>query len=70
MEEDGILLFQNRVYVLNSQELRNLVLKEMHNVPYAKHPGYHKIIIVVRGQYFLPSMKKYVIDYLDRCMEC
>jgi hypothetical protein len=52
MEEDGILLFQNIVYGPNSQELRNLVLKEMHNVPYVGHLGYKKTIKVVRGQYF------------------
>jgi len=42
----------------------------MHNLPYAGHPGYHKTITVVRGQYFWPGMKKYVIDYLAICMEC
>jgi hypothetical protein len=44
LEEDGILLYMNKFYVPNSQELRNLVLKEMHNVPYVGHPGYHKTI--------------------------
>jgi hypothetical protein len=62
--------FGNRFYVPNSQELRNLVLKEMHNVPYVGHPGYQKTITTVRGQYFWPGMKKDVTDYLSRCMEC
>jgi len=70
LEEDGILLFQNRVCVLNYQELRNLFLKEMHNVSYVGHPGYHKTITAVRGQYFWPRMKKDFIDYLARCLEC
>jgi hypothetical protein len=70
LEEDGILLFQNNIYVPNSQELRNLVLKEMHNVPYVGHLGYQKIITDVRGQYFWPGMKKDVTNYLARCMEC
>jgi hypothetical protein len=29
-----------------------------------------KTITSIRGQQFWPSMKKYAIDYLDRCMEC
>jgi hypothetical protein len=70
MEEDGILLYRNKVYVPNSQELRNLVLKEMHNVPYVGHPGYQKTIAVVRGQYYWPGMKKDVVDFIARCMEC
>ena len=37
---DEILLYRNRVYVPNSFELRNAILKEMHNVPYERHPGY------------------------------
>jgi hypothetical protein len=70
LEEDGILLFQDRFYIPNYQELRNLILKEMHNVPYAGHPGYQKTITAVRGQYFWPGMKKDVTGYLAKCMEC
>jgi hypothetical protein len=33
-------MHKNRIYVPSSGELRNLVLKEMHDVPYAGHPGY------------------------------
>jgi hypothetical protein len=49
MEEDGIILFPNKFYFPNSQELINLDLKEMHNVPYDGHPGYQQKITVVRG---------------------
>jgi hypothetical protein len=70
LEENGILMHKNRVYVPNSYELRKLVLKEMHNVPYVGHPGYQKTIAVVRSQYFWLGMKKDVVDYIARCMEC
>jgi hypothetical protein len=52
MEEDGILMHKTQVYAPNSYELRKVVLKEMHNVPYARHLGYQKIIVIVRSQYF------------------
>jgi hypothetical protein len=42
-------MYKGEVYVPNSSELKNLVLKEMHNVPYAGHPGYQKIIATVRS---------------------
>jgi hypothetical protein len=70
MKEDGILMHKNRIYVPNSRELRKLVLKEMHNVPYVRHPGYQKTIAAIRSQYFWPGMKKDVVDYISRCMEC
>jgi hypothetical protein len=34
IKEDGLLMHKNRIYVPISRELRNLVLKEMHDVPY------------------------------------
>jgi hypothetical protein len=37
-KEDEILMYKGTVYVLNSNELKNEVLKEMLNVPYAGHP--------------------------------
>jgi hypothetical protein len=69
-KEDGLLMHKNRIYVPSSGGLRMLVLKEMHDVPYAGHPGYQKKIIVVRIQLFWPGMKKDVDDYITRCMEC
>jgi hypothetical protein len=67
---DEILLYRNRVYVPNSFELRNAILKEMHNVPYAGHPGYHKTISVVKSQYYWPVMKREIYDFIAKCLEC
>ena len=63
-------MHKNRIYVPSSRELRNLVLKEMHDVPYAGHPGYHKTITEIRSQFFWLGMKKDVSDYITQCMEC
>ena len=54
MKEDGLLMHKNKIYVPSSEELRNLVLKQMHNVPYARHPGYQKTIAAVRSHFFWP----------------
>jgi hypothetical protein len=70
LREDGILLYRGRFYIPNFQELKILVLKEMHNVPYANHPGYQKTIATVKSQYYWPCMKKEVVDCIARCMEC
>jgi hypothetical protein len=40
LDTDEILMYMGIIYVPNSQELKNLILREMHNVPYAGHPGY------------------------------
>jgi hypothetical protein len=63
-------LHKTRIYVPSSRELRNLVLKEMHDVPYARHLGYQKTIAVVRSQFSWLGMKMDVDDYIAQCMEC
>jgi hypothetical protein len=58
LENDEILMYMGIIYVPNSQELKNGILREMHNVPYARHPGYHKTIEAVKRQYYWKGMKK------------
>jgi hypothetical protein len=64
IKEDGLLMHENRIYVPSSGELRNVVLKEMHDIPYVGHPGYKNMITAVRSQFFWPRMKKDVVDYI------
>jgi hypothetical protein len=33
-------MHKNRICVPNLREISNLVLKEMHSVPYVRHPDY------------------------------
>ena len=68
--EDEILIYRGRIYVPNSNELKNLILGEMYNVPYARHPGYQKTSAVVKSQYYWPGMKKEVVDFIAKCLEC
>jgi hypothetical protein len=70
MKEDGILMYKGKVYVPNSREMKNIVLREMHNVPYVGNPGYQKTIAVVGSQYFWSRIKKEVDNYISRCLEC
>jgi hypothetical protein len=55
---DGILLHKNKIFIPNVQDLKHIILHEMHNVPYVRHPGYHKAIAAVKSQYFWPGMKR------------
>jgi hypothetical protein len=48
LQEDGILMYKGKIYVPNTRELKNTLLIEMHNVPYARHPGYQKSIVILR----------------------
>jgi hypothetical protein len=69
LENDEILIYKGIIYVPNSQELKNMILGEMHNVPYVGNPSYHKTIAVVKRQYYWPGLKKEV-DFITKCLEC
>ena len=63
-------MYKGRNYVPNSQELKNMILREMNNVPYAGHRGYQKTIAVVKSQYYCLWMKKEVDNFIAKCLEC
>jgi hypothetical protein len=46
------------------------ILKEMHNVTYARHPRYQKTVAAVKRHYFWLGLKKEIVEYIARCMEC
>ena len=47
-----------------------MILHEIHNVPYAGHPGYQKTMEAVKIHYFWLGMKREIVEYITRCMEC
>jgi hypothetical protein len=42
----------------------------MHNVTYVGHSGYQKNVAVVKSHYFWLGLKKEIMDYIAKCMEC
>ena len=63
-------MYRGKIYVPNSQELKILILREILNVPYDGNPGYHKTIAAVKKQYYWPGMKKEVVYFITKCLEC
>jgi hypothetical protein len=47
-------MYKRKIYVPNLGEIKNIVLREMHNVPYVGHPRYQKTIVALRTQYLCP----------------
>jgi hypothetical protein len=63
-------MYEGKLYVPKSQEMKNLFLIEMHNVPYVGHLRYQKTIVDIKGHYFWLGMKKYVDDYIAKYLKC
>ena len=57
LNEKGLLMYKDRLYVPNVPKIKLLILNEIHKTPYSGHPGYHKTITMLRKDYFWPNMK-------------
>ena len=50
LEDNGIIMHNDKVYVPNFGDIRKMILKKMHDVPYAIDSGYQKTIVAIRKQ--------------------
>ena len=46
--EQGLILFKNRLNVPNIYEVKLLILNEFYKSPYSRHQGYQKMITMLR----------------------
>ena len=56
MDKEGIITFQERLYVPISIPLRGEVIRAHHDMPTAGHPGDHKTLELVTRNYCWPGM--------------
>ena len=48
LNEKGLMLYKNGLYVPNIPEIKRLILNEVHKIPYFGHLGYQKMITMLR----------------------
>ncbi|XP_070004734.1 uncharacterized protein [Nicotiana sylvestris] len=68
--DDGFLRMQGRVCVPNVDVLRELILEEAHSSRYSIHPGTTNMYQDLRQHYWWRRMKKDIITYVARCLNC
>ncbi|XP_075504476.1 uncharacterized protein LOC142541913 [Primulina tabacum] len=64
------LRLNGRLVVPDIPELRTAILKEAHCIRYSIHPGGRKMYLILRPQFWWKNMKKYVAEFVSRCMIC
>ena len=69
LNKQGLLLHKNKLYIPNTTEIKLIVMNELHKQLYSGHPGYKKMITMMRKDFFCPNMKKEVAEYLSCCLE-
>jgi transposase InsO family protein len=69
-EEDGLVLYRNKVYVPLDSKLRHDIVKAHHDTPLAGHPGRWKTTELVSRSYWWPGMGRYIAKYVRACDSC
>ncbi|KAD4180551.1 hypothetical protein E3N88_29142 [Mikania micrantha] len=67
---DGVIYYQNRIWIPAVAELRKFIFDEAHKTKYSVHPGADKMNQDLRGFYWWPGMKKDIAEYVGRCLTC
>jgi hypothetical protein len=67
-ERDGILWFQDRVYVPPIFPIR--ILQLFHDAPTVGHPGIARTLSLITRSFSWPGIRKEVIQYVNSCNSC
>ena len=57
-DEHETLWFEDRIYVPNDPEIRELILQEAHDSPYSIHPRNTKMYLDLKERFWWTGMKK------------
>jgi hypothetical protein len=57
-ENDGVIYRNRKIYVANSQEIRDHILHKHHYSPDVGHPGIHQMLELVKRTFWWPTIKQ------------
>ncbi|XP_039015947.1 uncharacterized protein LOC120146474 [Hibiscus syriacus] len=69
--ENGLLMTKGpQMFVSRAGNLRQKLLKECHDTPWAGHPGWRRTVALLGQGYYWLQMHQDVMDYTKRCLIC
>ena len=69
-EENGRLIYRNRIYVPSHDQLRLRILRSHHDPPAVGHPGRAKTLELIDRAYYWPTLRKDVKRFVRNCHVC
>ena len=70
MLDGGMLTYQNKLYIPSCDDLKRFIMDKLHKRPYTSHSGYQKMVTATRKQFYWLGLKKDIVEYLAKCLEC
>jgi len=69
-EDDRVLRFRGKIYVLWNLNLQRRVVSLCHDTKVAGHPRHWKTLELVSRNYWWPQMSRYIRQYVSTCDLC
>jgi hypothetical protein len=63
-------MVKDRQCVLDNKSIRELILKEAHEIAYSIHPGSEKMYEDLKKRFWWYGMKREIAEYVDVCDSC
>ena len=57
LNQKRLLTYKNKLYVPNSEEIKLIIMDELHKRPYSNHPRYQKMVTMMSKDFFWSKMK-------------
>jgi hypothetical protein len=70
LDDDGLLTFNNQIYVAPKDEFRSLILNKAHRELYMAHPGVTKMRADLKPLFFWKGMKANIVNHVAICLQC
>ena len=68
--DNGIILYKGKSYIPENTELRHSIIKEYHESPTSGHPGFFKMLVLLKENYWWPGMTILLKKYIEGCTIC
>ena len=69
-EEDGVVYMEGRVYIPNNKKIKEEILKENHDLVDVGHLGQHRMLELLKRNYWWPGLKEDIKRYVQGCFKC
>ena len=69
-EENGIVYVDGQIYILNSQRIKERILKENHELADVGHLGQQQMMEIIKRNYWWLGIKNDVKKYIQGCFKC
>ena len=68
-EQDGIICWDEQIYILNNKKIKEQILQENHNPADVDHLGQQRMMKLVKRNYWWPGLKEDIKKYVQGCFK-